>query len=560
MARLTHLAFVPGALVAAALCLSARPAAAAEESSLRFAEVSRSWGLVFRHHHGGSGRRYMVETMVGGLSLFDYDGDGDLDVLFVDGGRLPGYEGEPARTVLFRNDSRPGTPTFVDVTAAAGIELSAYGCGAVAGDVDGDGDLDLYVTAFGPNALFLNRGDGTFVEAGAAAGVADPLWSASATFFDPDRDGDLDLYVASYVDFSLDNHKFCGDRERGIQGYCHPDSYAGEPDRFFRNRGDGTFEDATEAAGLAGPREAGLGVVAADLDDDGWPDLYVANDLDPNLLFRNRGDGTFEDVSLLSGTSHSPAGRAEAGMGVEAADFDGDGRLDLFVTNFALETNALYRNLGDGLFSDQRFAAKVAEPSLHFLGFGVAAQDFDHDADVDLFVANGHILDNAAELSDVKEYAQRNQVMENLGDGTFRERTDAGVDVVRVSRGLAAGDLDGDGDLDVVVVDSNQEAEVHENQGAAAGRFLLVEMDGTTGNHHGVGARIVVRQRSGSGPARAQIREVRTASSYLSQGALAAHFGLESAAPVELEIRFPGGGGLRRYQGLPAGTRLRVRR
>jgi enediyne biosynthesis protein E4 len=551
--RLAVVAWASGALAilgAAALAAQASPPGAA--GTLRFREVALEWGLDFRHHHGGSGQRYMVETMVGGLMLVDYDGDGDLDVLFVDGGVLPGYEGEPARTRLFRNDSRPGAMAFVDVTERAGIDFTAYGCGAVAGDVDGDGDLDLYLTAWGPNALYLNQGDGTFVEAATEAGVADPSWSASAVFFDADRDGDLDLYVANYVDFSLANHKFCGDVSRGIQGYCHPNAYDGLPDRFYRNRGDGTFEDATAAAGLAGPREAGLGAVAADLDGDGWPDLYVANDLDPNLLFRNRGAGTFEDMSLLSGTSHSPAGRAEAGMGVEAADLDGDGRLDLYVTNFALETNAFYRNQGDFLFFDQRFGAKLAEPSLHVLGFGVAAQDFDHDGDLDLFVANGHILDNAEELSEVKQYAQRNQVMENLGDGTFRERLDAGVDVVRVSRGLATGDLDGDGDLDVVIVNSNQQAEVYENLGAAADAFLLVDLRASGKNTSGIGARLDL-----SAAGRSQAREVRTASSYLSQGAITVHFGLGAAARAELAVRWPGGG-VRRYRELGAGRRLLV--
>ena len=555
MARLS--AARGGCLRALALAwLAAAPVAAAGKPELRFVETGAAWGLDFRHHHGGSGERYMVETVVGGLALLDYDDDGDLDVLFVDGGVLPGYEGPTPRSRLYRNDTRPGAPSFADVTERSGLDFDGYGCGATAGDVDGDGDIDVYLTAFGPNALYLNRGDGTFVESAAAAGVADPLWSTSASFFDADRDHDLDLYVVNYVDFALDNHKFCGDRARGIRGYCHPDVYDGLPDRFYRNRGDGTFEDATTAAGLAGPLEAGLGVVAADFDGDHWPDLYVANDLDPNQVFLNRGDGTFEDVSLLSGASHSPQGRAEAGMGVEAADFDGDGALDLYVTNFALETNALYQNLGGGLFLDRRFAAKIAEASLRNLGFGVAGQDFDHDRDVDLFVANGHTLDNAAELSEVQQYAQRNQVMENLGDGVFRERTDVGVDVVRVSRGLATGDLDGDGDLDVVIVNSNQEAEVYENRGAAEGAWLLVDLQAAVKNRAGIGSRLELRTAAGD-HATAQVREIRTASSYLSQGALTVHFGVGDAERAELEVRFPSGR-VRRYRDLPAGRRVRA--
>ncbi len=478
---------------------------------IRLREVADAWGLAFRHHHGGSGQRYMVETMVGGVVVFDYDTDGDSDAFFIDGGRLPGYQGEEPRSRLLRNDGTPAAgagPRFADVTARAGIVVPSYGCGGAAGDVDNDGDLDLLVTAFGPDVLFTNRGDGTF--APSRAGVEDPRWNASAAFADADADGDLDLYVAAYVDFALDNHKFCG--APGERGYCHPDSYHGLVDRYYRNRGDGTFEDRTEAAGLGAAAEAGLGVVWSDLDDDGWPDLYVANDKDPNLLFRNRGDGTFEDVSLLSGAAYGLNGAAEAGMGVEAADLDGDLRTDLVVTNFALETNAYYWNAGNLVFIDRRFQSGLAEPSLRNLGFGVAAADLDHDRDLDLIVANGHILDNAAELSPVKEYAQRNQLMENLGAGRFRERTDAGLDVVRVSRGLATGDLDGDGDLDLVIVNSNQVAEVYENVGAGGDGWLLVDavgsgagtVGGTGGSAHAIGgnrlsnrsaigARVIVR-------------------------------------------------------------------
>ncbi|HVR29115.1 MAG TPA: CRTAC1 family protein [Thermoanaerobaculia bacterium] len=508
-------------------------------SGLELREVSHAWGLDFRHRHGGSGQRYMVETMVGGVVVFDYDGDGDPDVVFVDGGRLPGYQGEEPRTRLFRNEGRVGDAgalRFVDVTDRAGLTLPAYGCGGAAGDVDGDGDLDLYLTAFGPNALYRNEGDGTFTEVGAAAGVDDPRWNASAAFGDVDRDGDLDLYVVGYVDFALDNQKICG--EPGRPGYCHPGVYNGLADRFYRNRGDGTFFDDTAAAGLSGPEEAGLGVVLADLDGDGWLDIYVANDKDPNLLFRNRGDGTFEDLSLLSGTAYDPNGVSEAGMGVEAADLDGDGRLDLVVTNFALETNALYWNAGNDIFLDRRFVSGFAEPSLRYLAFGVAAVDLDHDGDLDVVIANGHILDNAAELSPVKEYAQRNQVMENVGGGRFRERTDVGLDAVRVSRGLATGDFDLDGDLDLVIVSSNQPAEVYENlRGSRSGGWLQVDLEGRRSNRSGIGARLSLREGG-----RAQLRERRTASSYLAQNDLAVHFGVGAAPAVDaLEVRWPSG-------------------
>jgi enediyne biosynthesis protein E4 len=588
---------------ALALALALATAGAASGSPW-FREVAASWGLDVRHHHGGSGARYMPETMIGGVAAFDYDGDGDQDVLFVDGAALPGYQGEPPRTRLLRNEgpaTRPdGTvaPRFVDVTERARIAFSGYGCGATVGDYDGDGDQDVYLTAFGRNALFRNEGDGTFVEVAGEAGVADESWSASATFFDPDRDGDLDLYVASYVDFALDHHVFCGDQKAGIRGYCHPDVYQGLPDRFFRNRGDGTFEEAAQAAGFGGATEAGLGVVAADLDRDGWPDLYVANDLDPNLLFHNRGDGTFEDVSLLSGSAYSHLGQPEAGMGVEAADLDGDGALDLFVTNFALESNAFYKNVGGMTFIDRRFPSRLAEPSLRVLGFGVAAHDFDQDGDLDLLVANGHILDNAEVLSNVKEYAQPNQLFANRGDGVFDLVADA-IETVeegpagwRVSRGLASADLDGDGDLDAVLVSSDQVAEVYENVGAR-GRWLLVDLRGadgpaavgperTTGGfapgseaapaeavgpaggrgaarptrstRDAIGARLEWRSAEASRPL---VRERRTASSYLSQGALPVHFGVGDAERGILDVAWPSGRRLR-VRDVPADRRVLV--
>jgi enediyne biosynthesis protein E4 len=520
---------------------------------IRFREISRDWGIDFRHHHGGSGQRYMVETNSGGVVIFDFDGDGDEDLFFVDGGALPGYTGEPARSRLFRND---GTGRFTDWTERSGIKLQSYGMGGTAGDIDGDGDLDLYVTTFGgPHQLFRNNGDGTFTDVTARAGVGDTLWSSSAAFADVDNDGDLDLFVVNYVDFSLTNHKACGDLQRNLRGYCHPDVYNGLPCHLYRNRGDGTFENVTAAAGLGTAVGPGLGVVFGDLDDDGWQDIYVANDTKPNGLYHNKGNGTFEDLSLLSGTAYGDKGRPEAGMGVDMGDYDGDGRLDIAVTNFELETYALYKNLGGIAFVDSRSAARIAEPTLMSLGFGVAFADFDNDGDLDLVFANGHINDNAAEFTPGSRYRQRNQVFENVGGGRFQEDKATGMDGVRVHRGLAVGDLDGDGDLDVAVVTSNEPAEVYENVGQTAGvrgSWLQVDFDAPAGNQFGIGARLELEAGG-----KRQIRDVKTASSYLSQNALAVHFGLGKTETADrLTIRRPGRVDV--FRNLPASRRLVV--
>jgi hypothetical protein len=502
----------------------------------------------------------MVETNGSGVVLLDFDGDGDRDVFMIDGAALPGYAGPAARSRLFRNDGG----RFVDVTAAAGLEPSAYGTavhgtavygtGGVAGDVDGDGDLDLYVAAFGPNLLFENRGDGSFREVAAERGVADPAWSSSAAFADVDGDGDLDLYVSNYVDFTLDNNKPCGDQRRQLRGYCGPDVYNGLPDRFYRNLGGGRFRDDTAAAGLGGADGAGLGVCFGDLDDDGRPDLYVANDLMPNYLFHNRGDGSFEDASLLSGTAFGDRGKAEAGMGIAIDDFDGDGRLDIVVTNYEGETHALYGNRGGGLFTDRRFVANLAEPSLRMLAFGVASGDLDHDGDPDLAVANGHVRDNAERFNPASSYRQPNQLFENLGGGRFAEAAGAGIDAVRASRGLALGDLDGDGDLDLVISNVDDEAEIYENRlPAAAGGWLRVGLALAGGNRHGIGARLELVAGG-----RRQLREVRTGCSYQSHGALGSHFGVADAARIErLTVRLADGPRLA-FDDLPARRRVVV--
>jgi hypothetical protein len=534
------------------LCLVPVSGAAAGSGVLTFREASEELGLVFRHHHGGSGSFYMPETMGSGVAVLDYDDDGDEDVLYIDSGALPGYTGEPGRSVLYRNDGG----RFVDVTARARLTVASYGMGVTAGDIDGDADLDVYVTAFGPNHLFENLGDGTFREIGAAAGVDDASWGASAAFADADLDGDLDLYVTNYVDFSFEDNPICGDQLRGLRSYCHPDVYDGLADRYFRNRGDGTFEDATAAAGFGEARGAGLGVVFGDVDADGWPDLYVANDMTPNFLFRGGADGVFEETALVAGVALGLRGEPEAGMGLAMGDVDGDGLPEIHVTHLDRQTNALYSSRGDGLFLDRRFVSRVAEPSIDKVGFGTELADLDLDGDLDLVVANGHIIHNVEQLGQGGHYRQRNQVLVNLGDGRFEEALDVGMDVIRASRGLAVGDLDGDGDPDVVITNSNDLAEVYVNESRPTGGWLRLVLRSPRGAGGTAALGSAIRL---SAAERTQHRELRSASSYLSQSAAGAHFGLGDADRAAIDLRWPDGR-RQRLAAVPANRRLVVTR
>ncbi len=507
----------------------------AAEGDIHFREVSEDWKVDYVHNHGGSGRYYLVETMSGGVVVFDYDRDGDQDLFFVDGGLLPGYEGDAPRSRLFRNE---GPGRFEDVTEGSGILVADYGSGAVSGDYDGDGEIDLYVTAFGRNQLFRNLGDGTFGDVTSEAGVGDLLWSSSATFADLDRDGDLDLYNVNYVDMTIENHIECGDLENQTFGYCLPARYAPVSDRYFENLGDGTFEDSTAKAGLVREPGAGLGVIAADLTHDGWPDLYVTNDMRSNALFINRGDGTFEDFTLLSGAGFNHRGSPEAGMGVDFADLDGNGLADIFATNFENESNALYLNMGGGLFLDSRFASGLAKPSFLSLCFGVAFADMDHDGDQDLVTACGSVNDRPEVMNTKSAFEQPQQIYENVGRGKFVLVDSHGMNVVRSSRGLASGDLDLDGDLDFVITNSGDRAEVYENLfGGEGGNWVQVDFEGSGGNLRAVGARAEAIWDGGH-----DWREVRTASSYQSQSALSLHFGVGSAGSLtSLSLKWPDG-------------------
>ena len=559
------LALIP-ALAAAFAAVATDEAA----GGIRFVDAADTWNIDFQHRHGGQGEYYMIETVGSGVVAFDYDQDGDDDLLFVDSGEPAPHGGKPGRTTLLRNDLGQNGPRFVDATEASGILLDSYGMGAITGDVDGDGDPDVYLTAFGANRLWLNQGDGRFDPAPADGGAADPSWSASAAFGDIDLDGDLDLYVTNYVDFSYENNIVCGQP----RSYCHPDAYNGLPDRFYRNdRSRGrpiAFVDATAELGLGDARGAGLGVVITDLDHDRRPDIYVANDMDPNFHFLNRQTDAgprFEDDALLAGTALSDRGEAEAGMGIAVGDVDGNGFEDLIVTHLDRQTNALYSNRGDGLFLERRFVAGIAEPSMPWVGFGADLADFDLDGDPDLAVANGHVIHNISQQEGFGDeiYKQPNQVLENLG-GRFDEVEESGVSAVRVSRGLATADIDLDGDLDLVVSNCNDRAEAYRNESDRGGKALQVDLlDPKAPNRRAVGAVIELHSATGL-----QRREVRAGSSYLSQNSLTQTFGVPAPTAAdeegsdeppsdafEIRIRWPIQGGLR-LPGLPPGHRVRV--
>ena len=513
--------------------------AASPSGEIRFEDVTSSRGIDFVHYNAATEEKYMVETMGSGGGFFDFDLDSDLDVYLVNGAPLPGAAktSEPPRNALYRNDGG----RFEDVTEKAGVAGKGFGMGMSAGDVDNDGDLDLYVTNFGPNIFYRNRGDGTFEDGTKEAGLEAGGWSTSAAFADYDADGNLDLYVARYVDFALDNHKFCGNLAKNIKAYCHPDVYDPVSGILFRGRGDGTFEDVTREAGVYVEDEGkGLGVVWGDYDNDADVDLYVANDSMRSFLFRNEGRGRFTDVTLLSGVGYSEDGKTQAGMGTDMGDYDGDGFLDITKTNLDFEYNSMYRGGALGIFSDESYESGVAEVSLNFVGFGTFFFDFDNDGLLDVFVANGHIIDNIHLFNSVSTYREPNFLFRNQGGGVFREIGASVGDALsreNVARGAAPGDFDSDGDLDILVTRCGEGALLLENQGGSRMASLSVALVARTSNRDALGARATLR----SGQAVA-IREVKSGLSYLSQGSLELHFGLGSRREVDvLEIRWPGG-------------------
>jgi hypothetical protein len=500
----------------------------------RFVDITDRAGVDEVHDPGATGEKWVPETMGAGVAVLDADGDGWMDLYLVQSGPLFGDRSRAPGNRLFRNR---GDGTFADITEQAGVGDTGYGQGAVAADVNGDGAVDLYVANYGPNVLYVNNGDGTFTDVSAAAGVDDPRWSTSAAFFDADGDTDLDLYVANYVEFSLETHRVCGDPESGRVSYCHPDVYPSSPDALYVNRGDGTFTDATERAGIVDLDGKGLGVVAADLDNDGLTDLYVANDSTPNFLFANRGDGTFDEVGLYRGAAFNGAGQTQAGMGVDAGDVDGDGWLDLIVTHLSMEDNALYLG-GPGGYRYGTGAAGLYGPSLPVLGFGCAFFDLDADGDLDLVVANGDVVDNIDQFRAGASWAQPDQVFVNDGAGRFDllpPELAGDLSEPRVGRGLAVADVDNDGRQDLVVTHNRGRARLYRNAGGG-GRWLGIALDGTGGNRAGIGARVHVRAGGMS-----TFREVRAGSSYASSNDPRLVFGLGEADGADVSVRWPNG-------------------
>ena len=532
--RTRHPGLLPG-LVLAGWTLSAGAAA----PPVTFTDVTTAAGLDFTHDNGATGQKLLPETLGSGGVFLDVDGDGDQDILLVNSMGWPEDGGGDGTSALYRND---GDGTFTDVTAGSGLDVPLYGIGGAAADYDNDGVTDVYLTALGENRLFRGTGDGTFRDVTSTAGVGDDGFSTSALWLDYDHDGALDLLVANYVEWTPEGDLFCT-LDGDAKSYCTPEAYPGQEPTLYRNRGDGTFDDVTEAAGLTGFDAAtkSLGLAMLDFDGDGWLDVFVANDTEPDRLYRNQGDGTFVDEALIAGVAFSEAGVARAGMGVDAADYDGSGRPSLVVGHFSNEMIALYHNEGNGLFIDEAPRSALGRASLLTLAFACFFFDYDLDGAPDIFAANGHVADDIERVQPRVTHAQPPHLFRNLGDGQFEEVTgDAGaaLSVATVARGGAYADIDGDGDLDLLVTENGGPARLLRNEGGNASRALRIKTVGTTSNRDGIGARVDVTL--GSGGSRWQ--RVKTGSSYASQSELPLTFGLGDADRVEaVRVTWPSG-------------------
>jgi hypothetical protein len=515
-----------------------------------FLNVARESGLNVKTIFGGEHKnKYLLETTGCGIAFYDYDHDGWLDIFIVNGWRLEGFpSGSEPVSHLFRNN-RDGT--FTDVTAKAGLIHSGWGQGVCVGDYDNDGWDDLFVTYYGKNVLYHNNGNGTFTDVSQKAGVAGKgtRWNTGCAFVDYDRDGRLDLFVANYIDLDLATAPVPESGPclyKGAMVACGPPGLQGGKNILYHNNGDSTFTDVSEAAGILKTKSTyGLGVLTADFDNDGWPDIYVANDSSASALYRNKKNGTFEDVAIESGCALSPDGKPQAGMGVSAADYDLDGNLDLLKTNFAGDTPSLYRNLGGGYFEDVTFNAGLGTHT-QFLGWGCGFFDFDNDGWPDILICNGHVYPEVEQLKAEAGYAQRKLLYHNLHNGRFADvslQAGPGISDPIPARGCAFGDFDNDGNIDVIVNTVNDYAQLLRCNSELGNNWIKVRAIGTKSNRSGIGARLTcVTRPPGENRPHRQIDEVRSGGSYISQNDLRIHFGLGKAGKVDvLEIRWPSG-------------------
>ncbi len=512
-------------------------AAAPADGPIVFRDVTEQTGITFRHTDGGSGRRYIVETVSAGLALFDYDGDGDVDVYFLNGAPLPGSRFDaPPTNALYRND---GGWRFTDVTESAGVGDTGYGLGVAVADYDNDGDQDLYLNNFGPNVLYRNNGDGTFTDVTERSGTQNgDQVGAGACFLDVEADGDLDLYVGNYLEFSYDRNVEAA--IHGVPVYPGPNRYPPVPDTLYRNNGDGTFSDVSRASGVAAHAGWAMGMVCSDYDDDGDTDVFVGNDVAENFVFQNDGSGRFEEVGLITGASYDLRGNPQGSMGVDCGDYNHDGRLDFYQTSFQGQHAVLYENAGAGFLEDVTLITGAGAGTMPYVTWGNSLVDFDNDGHRDLFVACGHLYDNVERFDDTTSYHARNMLLRNTGDGRFVDvsaRAGDGLAVKLSSRGAAFDDLDGDGDVDVVVLNSRREPTLLRNDSDSGNHWLQVRLKGAKSNRDGVGARVKVVAGDLT-----TWDEVHSGRGYQSHYGSRLHFGLGRRDRVDrVEVRWPSG-------------------
>ena len=525
----------PGLSRSAVASSPARPA-----GPIEFRDMTKQAGILFKHNSGAFGKKYLPETMGSGVCVLDYDNDGWQDILFVNSMDWPGHKGAAKSYPALYHNNKDGT--FTDVTREAGLAMESYGLGCAVADYDNDGFEDIYITTVGSNHLFHNLGNGKFADVTVKAEVADPGFSTSAVWFDYDNDGKLDLFVTHYIDWSIAKDQYCT-LDNKNKSYCTPQTYKGESSTLFHNRGDGTFENVTKRAGLYDPTGKSLGVAMLDYDNDGWMDLFVANDTEPNKLYHNNHNGTFTDVAVQVGVAFSESGRVRAGMGVDAGDYDGSGWQSLVIGNFTNESMSLYRNDGSGLFVDEEISSGIRQMSLQALTFGCFFFDYDLDGRLDIFAANGHVSDDISVVQPTLKYAQPAILFHNSGNRKFEDasaKVGPAMQQPVVGRGAAYLDYDNDGDLDLVITANNGPARLLRNENGNQNDMLRVKLVGTRSNRDGIGARVTVTTSSGT----RLFRMVKTGSSYASQSELPLTFGLgtpQAGRTVGLEIVWPSG-------------------